>query len=297
MERRADGAGRADPAAALVPDPSVEDVLLGAHGDRAAPGAGGEEAAGAQSARRRRARAVPAAAASRVPSARRTRTGIWSAFFGALDVAAQALSSRSGRRGCARRAIDECVRLDDRAAERRGRPGRHLSRHGQQRDDVRRAGLCRRPSAPRHRAQVGGEAARRQGRRSLLPALRLAGVGHGAGLPRADGGAATRRPTPAVARGLEWLKPLQVLDVKGDWAEERPDVRPGGWAFQYNNAYYPDLDDTAVVVMALDRAARAGAGARLRRGDRARPRMGRSACRAGTAAGPIGSGAQWIARS
>jgi squalene-hopene/tetraprenyl-beta-curcumene cyclase len=58
----------------------------------------------------------------------------------------------------------------------------------------------------------------------------------------------------AVGRALEWLKPLQVLDVKGDWAEERPNVRPGGWAFQYNNAHYPDLDDTAVVVMALDRA-------------------------------------------
>jgi len=58
----------------------------------------------------------------------------------------------------------------------------------------------------------------------------------------------------AVAKSLEWLKGRQVLDVKGDWAEERPSVRPGGWAFQYNNAYYPDLDDTAVVVMALDRA-------------------------------------------
>jgi squalene-hopene/tetraprenyl-beta-curcumene cyclase len=58
----------------------------------------------------------------------------------------------------------------------------------------------------------------------------------------------------AVARALEWLKPLQVLDVKGDWAGQRPDVRPGGWAFQFANAYYPDLDDTAVVVMALDRA-------------------------------------------
>ena len=34
-------------------------------------------------------------------------------------------------------------------------------------------------------------------------------------------------------------------------------MRPGGWAFQYNNAYYPDLDDTAVVVMAMDRAANA----------------------------------------
>jgi squalene-hopene/tetraprenyl-beta-curcumene cyclase len=62
----------------------------------------------------------------------------------------------------------------------------------------------------------------------------------------------------AVAKSLEWLKSRQVLDVKGDWAEERPDVRPGGWAFQYNNAYYPDLDDTAVVVMAFDRAKKSG---------------------------------------
>jgi squalene-hopene/tetraprenyl-beta-curcumene cyclase len=53
---------------------------------------------------------------------------------------------------------------------------------------------------------------------------------------------------------LAWLEPRQVLDVAGDWAEERPGVRPGGWAFQYNNDHYPDLDDTAVVVMAMDRA-------------------------------------------
>jgi squalene-hopene/tetraprenyl-beta-curcumene cyclase len=56
-----------------------------------------------------------------------------------------------------------------------------------------------------------------------------------------------------IGRALEWLKGRQVLDVKGDWAEERPDVRPGGWAFQYWNDYYPDLDDTAVVAMALHR--------------------------------------------
>jgi squalene-hopene/tetraprenyl-beta-curcumene cyclase len=58
----------------------------------------------------------------------------------------------------------------------------------------------------------------------------------------------------AALRGLEWLRPRQELEVKGDWAETRPDVRPGGWAFQYRNAHYPDLDDTAVVVMAMDRA-------------------------------------------
>jgi squalene-hopene/tetraprenyl-beta-curcumene cyclase len=62
-------------------------------------------------------------------------------------------------------------------------------------------------------------------------------------------------------RGLEWLKPLQVLDVEGDWIARRPGLRPGGWAFQYANPHYPDLDDTAVVVMAMDRARRAaGAG-------------------------------------
>ena len=59
---------------------------------------------------------------------------------------------------------------------------------------------------------------------------------------------------PRVKRALDWLIPRQVLDLKGDWADAKPDVRPGGWAFQYNNAHYPDLDDTAAVVMALDRA-------------------------------------------
>ena len=56
------------------------------------------------------------------------------------------------------------------------------------------------------------------------------------------------------SRALEWLKPLQVLDTVGDWAATRPDIRPGGWAFQYANPHYPDTDDTAVVVMAMDRA-------------------------------------------
>ena len=65
------------------------------------------------------------------------------------------------------------------------------------------------------------------------------------------GGPQTEAP---IRRSIEWLAPRQVLDVKGDWAIERPDVRPGGWAFQYNNAHYPDLDDTAVVVMGFDRA-------------------------------------------
>ncbi|MDB5460134.1 MAG: squalene-hopene cyclase, partial [Caulobacteraceae bacterium] len=69
-------------------------------------------------------------------------------------------------------------------------------------------------------------------------------------LMEAGGAQAEARAKDALA----WLKPLQVLDVKGDWADARPDVRPGGWAFQYRNDHYPDLDDTAVVAMAMDRA-------------------------------------------
>ncbi|WP_321879922.1 squalene--hopene cyclase [Burkholderia cepacia] len=62
------------------------------------------------------------------------------------------------------------------------------------------------------------------------------------------------RAEEAVLRGLEWLRPLQILDVRGDWISRRPHVRPGGWAFQYANAHYPDVDDTAVVAVAMDRA-------------------------------------------
>ncbi|HZS81752.1 MAG TPA: squalene--hopene cyclase [Stellaceae bacterium] len=65
-----------------------------------------------------------------------------------------------------------------------------------------------------------------------------------------------REATEAARRGLDWLVERQVLDVVGDWAAQRPEVRPGGWAFQYANPHYPDLDDTAVVVMALDRCDR-----------------------------------------
>jgi squalene-hopene/tetraprenyl-beta-curcumene cyclase len=65
-------------------------------------------------------------------------------------------------------------------------------------------------------------------------------------LPRAEEGA---------IKGLQWLRPLQILDVRGDWISRRPHVRPGGWAFQYANPHYPDVDDTAVVVLAMDRAA------------------------------------------
>jgi squalene-hopene/tetraprenyl-beta-curcumene cyclase len=57
----------------------------------------------------------------------------------------------------------------------------------------------------------------------------------------------------AVGRGLDWLMTRQETNLAGDWATWRPEVRPGGWAFQYANPHYPDVDDTAVVAMAMDR--------------------------------------------
>jgi squalene-hopene/tetraprenyl-beta-curcumene cyclase len=63
------------------------------------------------------------------------------------------------------------------------------------------------------------------------------------------------RAQGAVRRGLQWLVPRQILDVHGDWSARRPNLRPGGWAFQYANPHYPDVDDTAVAVMAMERVA------------------------------------------
>jgi squalene-hopene/tetraprenyl-beta-curcumene cyclase len=56
-----------------------------------------------------------------------------------------------------------------------------------------------------------------------------------------------------IRRGLDWLQSKQVLEQIGDWAIARPGLRPGGWAFQYENPHYPDLDDTAAVALAFDR--------------------------------------------
>lgn len=57
----------------------------------------------------------------------------------------------------------------------------------------------------------------------------------------------------AIQASLQWLRGKQILHVKGDWAAGAKDIEPGGWAFQYENDYYPDLDDTAVVAWAMDR--------------------------------------------
>jgi len=60
----------------------------------------------------------------------------------------------------------------------------------------------------------------------------------------------------AVERGLRWLQPLQTADDQpADWRASRSVRSGGGWAFQYRNDYYPDLDDTAVVAWAMRQSA------------------------------------------
>ncbi len=56
---------------------------------------------------------------------------------------------------------------------------------------------------------------------------------------------------PRVAQACEWLAARQVLDVRGDWSVLRPALEPGGWAFEYENRHYPDVDDTAAVLAVL----------------------------------------------
>jgi squalene-hopene/tetraprenyl-beta-curcumene cyclase len=55
---------------------------------------------------------------------------------------------------------------------------------------------------------------------------------------------------PELVRAADWLLGEQVLS-RGDWAVRRPELAPGGWAFEFANVNYPDVDDTAEVVLAL----------------------------------------------
>src|SRR5439155_24836062 len=65
---------------------------------------------------------------------------------------------------------------------------------------------------------------------------------------------------PALQRAGEWLVAEEVTRA-GDWAVRRPRLAPGGWAFEFANDTYPDIDDTAEVVMALRRVALSGTAA------------------------------------
>jgi len=57
---------------------------------------------------------------------------------------------------------------------------------------------------------------------------------------------------PALVKAAEWILSKQVVGP-GDWQVKNKDAEPGGWAFEFRNDFYPDVDDTAFVLMALQR--------------------------------------------
>ena len=59
--------------------------------------------------------------------------------------------------------------------------------------------------------------------------------------------------TSEIEHALDWLKDRQLSDEPGDWRIARPNLAGGGWAFQYSNYYFPDLDDTSMVAWAMHR--------------------------------------------
>jgi squalene-hopene/tetraprenyl-beta-curcumene cyclase len=60
---------------------------------------------------------------------------------------------------------------------------------------------------------------------------------------------------PRLLAAADWLLEREIRNP-GDWSVLQPHVKPSGWAFEYNNRWYPDLDDTAMVLLALSRTAR-----------------------------------------
>jgi squalene-hopene/tetraprenyl-beta-curcumene cyclase len=58
---------------------------------------------------------------------------------------------------------------------------------------------------------------------------------------------------PALLRSGRWLIAKQITEVKGDWAVRNPAAKPGGWAFEFENDYYPDVDDAIEVLTVLAR--------------------------------------------
>ncbi len=91
---------------------------------------------------------------------------------------------------------------------------------------------------------------------------------------RALADAGIERDDPRLVSAVSWLLDKQIVARYGDWAVKNRTGEPGGWAFEFENAWYPDVDDTAVVAMALA-AVDHPEPDRVARRDRARGALGR----------------------
>ena len=77
---------------------------------------------------------------------------------------------------------------------------------------------------------------------------------------------------PALRDASKWLIDHQIFK-RGDWSIKRPDLEPGGWAFEFFNDWYPDVDDAAVILMVLADSASRRCG-RVRARDQPRRELG-----------------------
>ena len=224
-----------------------KNVLLGAHGDRAAAGAAGAEAAGAQSARHTCSPNYSRAARCARVAGR--ASGVGGVILRCARLVLKRVEPFSGAlRAAPSRAavafVTESLNGEDGLGAIYPAMANSVMMY-------RRAGLSAQSSRPPHRAQIDRKAAR-VGRRSLLPALRLAGVGYGAGGPCADGDARRSRREPVARTRL--AEGAAGAGCEGRLGRTKPGCATGRLGVPVRNAYYPDLDDTAVVVMAMDRA-------------------------------------------
>ena len=73
-------------------------------------------------------------------------------------------------------------------------------------------------------------------------------------------GESEEAPARALRGAADWLLEREIRR-RGDWSVMRPNTEPSGWAFEYSNDFYPDIDDTAMVLLALKHARATDAGA------------------------------------
>ncbi len=180
------------------------------------------------------------------------RGGFTNRFFMALDRMGRAIDPlipRAMRRPC----HAQGARVGAGTPERRGRSGRHFPGDGQctgstGADGPAASGSAARHGAARHRQAAGGGADR-----GLLPTLCFT-VWDSALAALAMQEAGDPQAHAAAERALDWLVPEQLLDGPQDWQVRKAGVRGGGWAFQFTNTHYPDLDDTAVVAWSMHQA-------------------------------------------
>ena len=237
------------------------------------------------------ARAVPATdptrRAGRAPPTQRLAHAGRNFFLGVdwlLQVARALAAAPSARPApCA-----QAARVDARALRGQRRPRRDLPA-----DDLhghRPAAAWATPTTTPE-MQLGAEAARRPddrgGRHAPAAAVLLAGLGHGArARSRWPTRGAGRRDDPAMRARRVALAARQGSAPAGRLERRRsPGVEPGGWFFEYRNGFYPDIDDTAMVLMAPGAH---GAGRRVREraaGRRSAASTGCWRCRTATAAG------------